>query len=451
MATQDIFEEDIDMYTSTSNRKSNAFLNISSSTTNQTFKGMVDVLPSAPNATDPYFVDVAQHSEPFPSQLYANNANLHSSSGSTANQLRIKKVKLVKGKVNANLVDEFASNYIATNPHVVDVAQHSEPFPSKLYAKNANLRHLSSATTSEPYTPKFRRFNLSKGFNATNAHLVDVALHSEPFPSSSKAINNNFNNSSSSSTNQTHNKLNDLLPSNSDSANADFIDVAQHSASFHSSLNTTSTVLNNAATSLTNEGTFPTTNENIMAILQTILQKHIDLEFRLTKIEEKLPELAEVMAIYKVMRDSKVLIKKTHKIVCRISGETENDTHTELSIVMPLTSLDSVYDIEKKLDSDDYQESMKSYIFMLKGALSDIIGVMRKLFSDNVLFNFNWDGVQGKRSLSKLKLVNSVVFDVFKLQGRINFEDSMRRCLTLSHNRHKQRRYLINKSSSATA
>ncbi|XP_067616095.1 uncharacterized protein [Eurosta solidaginis] len=303
MASQDIFEEDTDMYTSTSNRKSNAFLNISSPTTNQTFKGMVDVLPSAPNATDPYFVDVAQHSEPFPSQLYANNANLHSSSGSTANQLRIKKVKLVKGKVNANLVDEFASNYIATNPHVVDVAQRSEPFPSKLYAKNANLRHPSSATTSESYTPKFRKFYLSKGFNATNAHLVDVALHSEPFPSSSKAINNNFNNSSSSSTNQKHNKLIDLLPSNSDSANADFIDVAQHSASFHSSLNTTSTVLNNAATSLTNEGTFPTTNENIMAILQTILQKHIDLEFRLTKIEEKLPELAEVMAIYKVMRD----------------------------------------------------------------------------------------------------------------------------------------------------
>ncbi|XP_067625426.1 uncharacterized protein [Eurosta solidaginis] len=291
----------------------------------------------------------------------------------------------------------------------------------------------------------------ASNYIATNPHVVDVAQHSEPFPSSSKAINNNFNNSSSSSTNQTHNKLIDLLPSNSDSANADFIDVAQHSASFHSSLNTTSTVLNNAATSLINEGTFPTTNENIMAILQTILQKNIDLEFRLTKIEEKLPELAEVMAIYKVMRDSKVLIKKTHKIVCRISGETENDTHTELSIVMPLTSLDSVYDIEKKLDSDDYQESMKSYIFMLKGALSDIIGVMRKLFSDNVLFNFNWDGVQGKRSLSKLKLVNSVFFDVFKLQGRINFEDSMRRCLTLSHNRHKQRRYLINKSSSATA
>ncbi|XP_067621619.1 uncharacterized protein [Eurosta solidaginis] len=110
----------------------------------------------------------------------------------------------------------------------------------------------------------------------------------------------------------------------------------------------------------------------------------------------QLPEFAELMAQHKVVRDSKVLIKKTHKIVCRISGETENDTHTELSIVMPLTSLDSVYDIEKKLDSDDYQESMKSYIFMLKGASSHIIGVMTKLFSDNVLFNFNWDGVQGK-------------------------------------------------------
>ncbi|XP_067642606.1 uncharacterized protein [Eurosta solidaginis] len=237
----------------------------------------------------------------------------------------------------------------------------------------------------------------------------------------------------------------------SELSTADFVDVAHHSPSFPSTLNAENTVLNNADTSITNEGTFPTTNENIMAILQTILQKHKDLESRLTKIEEKLPELAEVMAQRKVMCEAKVLIKKTHKIVCRISGEMENDTHTELSIVMPLTSLDSVYDIEKKLDSNDYQESVKSYICMLKGASSDIIGVMRKIFSDNVLFNFNWDGVQGKRSLSKLKLVNSILFDVFKLQDLVEFEDTMRRCLTLSHNRHKQRRYKTNKSSSATA
>ncbi|XP_067633235.1 uncharacterized protein [Eurosta solidaginis] len=182
------------------------------------------------------------------------------------------------------------------------------------------------------------------------------------------------------------------------------------------------------------EKEFPLTKSD----LSTYFPNRLALSFE----AEELPELAEVMAQH---------WKKTHKIVCRISGEMENDTHTELSIVMPLTSLDSVYDIEKKLDSDDYQESMKSYIFMLKDASSDIIGVMRKLFSDNVLFNFNWDGVHGKRSLSKLKLVNSVLFDVFKLQGRIDFEDSMRRCLTLSHNRHKQRRYLSNKSSSATA
>ncbi|XP_067614559.1 uncharacterized protein [Eurosta solidaginis] len=182
------------------------------------------------------------------------------------------------------------------------------------------------------------------------------------------------------------------------------------------------------------EKEFPLTKSD----LSTYFPNRLALSFE----AEELPELAEVMAQH---------WKKTHKIVCRISGEMENDTHTELSIVMPLTSLDSVYDIEKKLDSDDYQESMKSYIFMLKDASSDIIGVMRKLFSDNVLFNFNWDGVHGKRSLSTLKLVNSVLFDVFKLQGRIDFEDSVRRCLTLSHNRHKQRRYLSNKSSSATA
>ncbi|XP_067619888.1 trans-1,2-dihydrobenzene-1,2-diol dehydrogenase-like [Eurosta solidaginis] len=69
------------------------------------------------------------------------------------------------------------------------------------------------------------------------------------------------------------------------------------------------------------EKEFPLTKSD----LSTYFPNRLALSFE----AEELPELAEVMAQH---------WKKTHKIVCRISGEMENDTHTELSIVMPLTS-----------------------------------------------------------------------------------------------------------------
>ncbi|XP_017469658.1 PREDICTED: uncharacterized protein LOC108361534 [Rhagoletis zephyria] len=64
------------------------------------------------------------------------------------------------------------------------------------------------------------------------------------------------------------------------------------------------------------------TNKDVMDMLEIILQKQTNLETRLDSLEGKMLDKTDVMAHHKVVRESRVLIKKVHQSVCRISGET---------------------------------------------------------------------------------------------------------------------------------
>ncbi|XP_017462379.1 PREDICTED: uncharacterized protein LOC108355754 [Rhagoletis zephyria] len=182
-----------------------------------------------------------------------------------------------------------------------------------------------------------------------------------------------------------------------------------------------------------------------MNMLEIILQKQTNLETRLDSLEGKMLDKTDVMAHHKVVRESRVLIKKVHQSVCRISGESCEDLHTELAVLMPMQSLDAVFDLEEKLIEKNYEDAMISYLFTLKGSSADIEAVIKRIFTDEVLHHFNWDGRCGRKSLSKLKIVSVALFDIFKLQGRIEFEKEVRRSVEHSHNRQKQKRYLSNK------
>ncbi|XP_036339741.1 uncharacterized protein LOC118749058 [Rhagoletis pomonella] len=199
-----------------------------------------------------------------------------------------------------------------------------------------------------------------------------------------------------------------------------------------------------ASTSLPSQ-TCRTSNDDIMQVLELILQKQNDFEARMDRLEERIPEKHEVMAQHKVMRESKVLIKRVHKLVCRISGEAENDMHTEFASLMPFTTIESIFDMEEKLKAAEYEEAMKTYLFTLKGTSGDIGPVMKKVFCDEVIYKFNWDGRCGKKALRKLKLVHDVLFDTFIIKGRIDFEREIKKFVEQSHNRFKQRRYLDKK------
>ncbi|XP_049303597.1 uncharacterized protein LOC115066672 isoform X2 [Bactrocera dorsalis] len=188
-------------------------------------------------------------------------------------------------------------------------------------------------------------------------------------------------------------------------------------------------------------------NKDIMAKLDLILEKQLNLESRLDKLEENIINKTDVMAHHKIVRETKVLLKKVQQTVCRISGESCEDFHTELAVLMPMQTLDAVFDLEEKILEKNYEDAVITYLFTLKGTSGDIGEVMKRVFGDEVLSLFNWDGRCGKKSLSKLKIVSVALFEIFKLHGRIDFEREVRKSVEQSHNRQKQKRYLLNKKN----
>ncbi|XP_039964248.1 uncharacterized protein LOC120777164 [Bactrocera tryoni] len=114
----------------------------------------------------------------------------------------------------------------------------------------------------------------------------------------------------------------------------------------------------------------------------------------------------DVMAHHKIVRETKVLVKKVQQTVCRISGESCEDFHTELAVLMPMQTLDAFFDLEEKILEKNYEDAVITYLFTLKGTSGDIGEVMKRVFGDEVLSLFNWDGRCGKKSLSELKIVS---------------------------------------------
>ncbi|XP_067646084.1 uncharacterized protein [Eurosta solidaginis] len=180
-------------------------------------------------------------------------------------------------------------------------------------------------------------------------------------------------------------------------------------------------------------------DKDIMAMLRLILEKQTNIERRLESLEEN-----------KVVRESKVLVKRVHKMVCRITGESGEDIHADLAVMLPMKSIDTLFDFEEKILEKNFEDAVITYFFSLKGSSGELGSVMKHIFTDELLDLFNWAGGGGKKALSALKVVNVALFEIFKLQGRIKFEDDLRKYVIQSHNRCKQRRYLQKKKNSKT-
>ncbi|XP_067613499.1 uncharacterized protein [Eurosta solidaginis] len=207
-------------------------------------------------------------------------------------------------------------------------------------------------------------------------------------------------------------------------------------------------------------------DKDIMAMLRLILEKQTNIERRLESLEENAIPKTDVMAHQKVVRESKVLVKRVHKMVCRITGESGEDIHADLAVMLPMKSIDALFDFEEKILEKNFEDAVITYFFSLKGSSGELGSVMKHIFTDELLDLFNWAGGGGKKALSALKVVNVALFgnaytylwqgdiyfkscfaEIFKLQGRIKFEDDLRKYVIQSHNRCKQRRYLQKKNS----
>ncbi|XP_067622263.1 uncharacterized protein [Eurosta solidaginis] len=112
----------------------------------------------------------------------------------------------------------------------------------------------------------------------------------------------------------------------------------------------------------------------------------------------------DVMAHQKVVRETKVLIKRVHKMVSRITGESGDNLHTDIAEMLPMKTLDAVFDFEEKMEDKNFEDAVITYFFALKGTSGDLCGVVKQIFSDDVLDLFNWSGGNNKKALSKLKI-----------------------------------------------
>ncbi|XP_039969591.1 uncharacterized protein LOC120781437 [Bactrocera tryoni] len=122
---------------------------------------------------------------------------------------------------------------------------------------------------------------------------------------------------------------------------------------------------------------------------------------KLNEMESKIVEKAEVLAQNKSIRECKVLLKRVEQSVCRMTGEVTDKELDDVASTFPMESQAIVAEVEDRLQSQDYAQTMTTFLHKLKGASDNVADVMPKVFSDELLEGYNWDGRWSKKSLCK--------------------------------------------------
>ncbi|XP_049316727.1 uncharacterized protein LOC125779418 isoform X2 [Bactrocera dorsalis] len=139
-----------------------------------------------------------------------------------------------------------------------------------------------------------------------------------------------------------------------------------------------------------------------------IIQKLDAIETRLTGIEksltDKMPEKAEVQAQSKLLRECRVIAAKTHHSISHITGDLEDERYVELASELPMSSEEHVRFVEDKLSQKESTDAMMRLILKSKGAKDSVDGVLRGMFSDDLMYHYNLEGRKEKESLLKLNI-----------------------------------------------
>ncbi|XP_049309274.1 uncharacterized protein LOC125777767 isoform X2 [Bactrocera dorsalis] len=157
---------------------------------------------------------------------------------------------------------------------------------------------------------------------------------------------------------------------------------------------------------------------------------------------KRMPEKAEVQAQSKLLRECRVIAAKTHHSISRITGDLEDEHYLELASKLPMSSEEHVRFVEEKLSQKESTDAMMRLILKSKGAKGSVDGVLRGLFSDDVMYHYNLEGRKEKKSLLKLKCVG-LVFDIFPDKDKNSIYGELRRFVALSHNRYKQKKHKL--------
>ncbi|XP_067629565.1 uncharacterized protein [Eurosta solidaginis] len=154
---------------------------------------------------------------------------------------------------------------------------------------------------------------------------------------------------------------------------------------------------------------------------------------------------SEMLAQNALLRECKVVAEHIQRSVCLMTGEIRDSALDEIASLLPLQSLEVLFEVEEKLSNADFVQNMITYIHRIKGASTEVDCVLRHIFADSLLDGFNWDGRGGvKRALGNLTLVDPVLRGVFE-KGALHFEKDVRAALTKSHHRTTQQKYVQKK------
>ncbi|XP_050330024.1 uncharacterized protein LOC126759332, partial [Bactrocera neohumeralis] len=141
-----------------------------------------------------------------------------------------------------------------------------------------------------------------------------------------------------------------------------------------------------------------------------IIQKLDVTDTRLTAIEkalkDKMPEKAEVQAQSKLLRECRVIAAKTHHSISRITGDLEGEHYVELTSKLPMSSEEHVRFVEDKLSQKESTDAMMRLILKSKGAKGNVDGVLRGMFSNDLMYHYTLEGRKEKGSLLKLKYIS---------------------------------------------
>ncbi|XP_036324155.1 uncharacterized protein LOC118737627 isoform X2 [Rhagoletis pomonella] len=133
-----------------------------------------------------------------------------------------------------------------------------------------------------------------------------------------------------------------------------------------------------------------------------------------------------------VTRQCKVFIKKMKQPLCIKEERGNVYGNNELSIRLPFDSHASISRMEEQIEKyPEYAKALTATFEKLRGFSEDVFTVMRNIFSDDVLWDYNWNGSWRKKAFRKLKVLN-ILRDVFKMQPYHSFELSLKRSFNAS-------------------
>nr|XP_036233019.1 uncharacterized protein LOC106615964 isoform X2 [Bactrocera oleae] len=121
-------------------------------------------------------------------------------------------------------------------------------------------------------------------------------------------------------------------------------------------------------------------------------------------------------------------------------GNAEKGKISEICKLFPIQTQSQLIEIEENIMDTNYADEICEYFQRLKGNDGNVDNVLRKVFTDDLIADYNFAGLQGKHCLRDLHLISDCLFNAFCEITSMQFLKEVRKYVFKSHNRTKNNR-----------